>query len=149
MITIKELMRRDLYTLNPNDTLQTARELMVSKRIRHVPILDEAKNFVGLLTKHDVLSISVSTLADIDKSERDELESSIPISEVMTMDIIGAEEDTDLLEAAKYMLSQKNGCLPIFRQKELVGMLTEADFVRLAAHLLERLAEREAEESVE
>lgn len=149
MITIKELMRRDLYTLSPQDTLQTARELMVNKHIRHVPILDENENFVGLLTKHDVLSVSVSTLADIDKSERDELESGIPISQVMTLDIVGANEDTDLLEAAKYMLNQKHGCLPIFREKKLVGMLTEADFVRLAAHLLERLAEKEAEDSVE
>jgi len=135
---VKELMSDELHTLKPTDTVRQARELMLEKRIRHVPIVDESGEFVGLLTKHDVLAVSVSLLADIDKTEREELEGSIPLSEVMIREIVVAEEDISLLDAAKFILEQKHGCLPVLRGQRLVGILTEADFVKLAIYLLEK-----------
>jgi CBS domain-containing membrane protein len=143
MIAVKELMSNELYTLKSTNTIHQARKLMLNKRIRHVPIVDEQGEFVGLLTKHDVLGASVSALADIDDQERYELESNIPISEIMITKVVVAEEDTSLLEAARFMLKQKQGCLPIFRDSKLVGILTEADFVKLALQLMEQSAEYE------
>ncbi len=141
MIIVKDLMSRELHTLKSTDTVRQACELMLNKRVRHVPIVDEQGKFVGLLTKRDVLAVSVSVLADIDAAERHELESSIPISEVMITEIAVAQEDTALLEAARFLLKQKHGCLPIFRDSQLVGILTEADFVKLAIYLMEKTAE--------
>lgn len=143
MVTIKDLMSDELYTLKYTETLQKASELMVNKQIRHIPIVNEHEEFVGLLTKRDVLAVSVSALADIDVAERLELESTIPISEVMITEVVVAQEDTNLMEAAQFMLMQKHGCLPIFRGNKLIGILTEADFVKLALHLLEKMAEDE------
>ncbi len=144
MITVKELMCERVYTLRPTDTVHDARCLMVEKHVRHVPIVDVAGKFVGLITKHDILALSVSDLADIDISERAEIESSIPLAEVMITDVVVAEEDTNLLEAARFLLEQKHGCLPIFNQGELTGMLTDTDFVRLAVYLMEKMASDEA-----
>jgi CBS domain-containing membrane protein len=141
MITVKELMNRELYTLKPTDTLHQARDLMLKKQIRHIPIVDKAGQFVGLLTKRDVLAAGVSALADINTQERDELESGIPISEIMITDVIIAQEETLLLEVARSMLKQKQGCLPVFRGHQLLGILTEADFVKLALYLMENLPE--------
>ncbi len=62
MITIKELMSNELYTLKSTNTVHQARQLMLSKQIRHVPIVDDEGKFVGLLTKRDVLAVSVSAL---------------------------------------------------------------------------------------
>lgn len=137
MMTTKDLMCRELYTLKPSDNVHQARQLMLDKRIRHVPIIDDGGEFMGLLTKRDILAASVSILADIDPAERDELEASIPISKVMITDIIAAEEDTPLYEAAKFMLEQKHGCLPVLQGSKLVGILTEADFVRFAIYLMD------------
>ncbi len=88
MITVQELMSEALYTLSAHDTIHTARELMLEKRIRHVPIVDEEDNLVGLLTKHDVLAVSLSTLAEVENEVRDELEEGIPIGEVMITDLM-------------------------------------------------------------
>ncbi len=141
MITIKELMSCELYTLKSADTVHQARELMLDKHIRHVPIVDESGKFVGLVTRRDVLAASVSILADIDNKERDELESSIPIGKMMVTDVVIAYENTSLLEAAKFLLQRDYGCLPIFKDEQLTGILTETDFVKLAIHLLEKTAE--------
>ncbi|ALG68764.1 CBS domain-containing protein [Beggiatoa leptomitoformis] len=140
MITVKELMSNQLYTLKPTDTVHQARQLMLDKHIRHVPILDNNGTFLGLITKHDVLALSVSELADIEPQERIEIESGIPLSEVMLTEVVVAQENTNLLEAARFMLEQKHGCLPVFKDETLTGILTEADFVKLAMHLMERLA---------
>ena len=140
MMTAKDLMSDKLYTLKPTDNVHQARQLMLDEHIRHIPIVDDRGEFVGLLTKRDVLAASVSVLADIDAAERDELETNIPISEVMITEVVVAEEDTPLYDAAKFMLEQKSGCLPILRGTKLVGILTEADFVQLAIHLMEKLA---------
>ncbi len=139
MMKAKDLMNEEVHTLKPTDTVYQARKLMLEKRIRHIPIVNDQREFVGLLTKRDVLAVSVSALADINPNERDELESAIPISEVMTMDLMVAEEETDLSEAAQFMLDEKHGCLPVLRNGRLVGIITEADFVRLAIYLMEKL----------
>jgi CBS domain-containing protein len=85
----------------------------------------------------------VSDLADIDPNERAEIEANIPLSEVMIKDVVVAEEETNLLEAARFLLEQKHGCLPIFHQGELSGILTESDFVKLAVYLMEKMANEE------
>ena len=53
--------------------------------------------------------------------------------------------EASLLEAAKlFMLEQKHGCLPVFENSRLIGILTEADFVKLALYLMQRLDEIES-----
>jgi CBS domain-containing protein len=139
MITVKDLMSHELYTLKPTDTVRQAQRLMLDKKIRHIPIVDEQGEFVGLLTKRDVLAASVSALADLSSTERDELEAGIPIAKIMITQVIAAEESTPLGDAARFMLDQKHGCLPVFRNGKLLGILTESDFVRLSIRLLDQL----------
>jgi len=149
MIKVKDLMSHQLYTLNPTHTLRHAQELMVTKHIRHVPILNEQGEFMGIVTKHDVLRYAMSALADIDERERREIESSIPLIEVMVTQVTVAQEETNLLEAAQYMLAQKHGCLPVFKEDRLIGILTEADFVKLAIHLMEQLDDYEVQQETQ
>lgn len=137
MLTVRELMCTNLYVLKATDTIHQARDLMVDKRIRHVPVVNDNGEFIGLLTKHDVLAASISTLADIGQNERDAIEDSIPVAEIMQTDLVVANENTTLLEAARFILTQKHGCLPVFRGTELIGLVTETKFVELAIHLLE------------
>ncbi len=140
MITVKELMMEQLYTLKPTNTVHEARDLMLDKQVRHIPIVDYDGKFIGLVTKRDILAASISSLVDIDKTERDELDDGIPIAEIMITDVVVAQENASLLDAAQNILDQKYGCLPIFRNETLVGILTESDFVRLAIHLMKNSA---------
>ncbi len=148
MLTVKDLMSSELHVLRPNDNIFQARTMMLEKRVRHIPVLTEGGEFVGLITKRDVLDVSVSVLADIDTKEREEIDSCIPVKEVMIRNVIIATEETSLLEAARYMLEQKHGCLPVFEDDKLVGIITEADFVDLAIHLMERIELNEKKQNV-
>ena len=143
MITVEELMTTQLYTLRETDSLYDARKIMSEHKIRHVLVVDDEGIFVGLFSQRDLLTVSVSTFAEISAVERQDIESHIPLREVMTTDITVAEEGTDLLDVAHFLLETKHGCLPVVASGYLKGIITEADFVKLAIDLLEKLARYE------
>jgi len=138
VITVGEVMSTDLLTVEDTASLADARRLMTEEHIRHLPVVNGLQEFVGLLTQRDVLASTLSSLAEVDREERDALESSIPVRELMHTDLAVVEEDTSLREAAVYLLRHKIGCLPVVSSGSLVGIVTESDFLKLVIKLLDR-----------
>jgi len=60
--TVAEVMTTDLVTLKLNDTLRLADDLMNLAKLRHFPVLDDAK-VVGLVNQTDLLHASMRSLA--------------------------------------------------------------------------------------
>lgn len=141
MIHVNDLMTTNLYTLSEDDTLRTAKLAMAEHRIRHIPIVDANNRFLGVLTQRDVLALTVSSLADVDADEREALDISIPIREVMSRNVLTVDAKTSLRDAAEIMLERKIGCLPVVAGDYLIGILTEADFLKLVVHLVDRIEE--------
>jgi CBS domain-containing membrane protein len=143
MLKVTDLMTTKVFSLQDSDNLQTARSIMSLGRIRHIPIVDNEKSFVGLLTHRDLLSVTISRLAEIEAHVQDEIDASIPIREIMRRDVTTIPEDMDLRDAAEILLKHKYGCLPVVRQNRLVGILTEADFLKLTISLMDALEKME------
>lgn len=139
MFHVRDLMTSDVFTLKTTDTLDLARSVMQLARIRHIPIVDESDMFVGIVTHRDILSATVSRLADIDQSTQSELYANIPILEIMRRDVRSVAPDTKLREAAEILYRHKYGCLPVLEDGLLVGIITEADFLHLAIKLMDAL----------
>ena len=93
MFQVKNIMTKDVFTLNKLDSLSAAKDLMDLARIRHIPIVDDLGNFVGLLTHRDILAATISELAGIDRETKDEIESGIPIQEIMQTDVVTVTAD--------------------------------------------------------
>jgi len=139
VFTVRDVMTTDLVTLNDTASVAQARQIMGEENIRHLPIVSEAEEFVGLLTQRDVLAATVSVLADVDQNSVDEMEEAIPVRELMTTAMATTQEDTNLRDAALYMLELRMGCLPVLSDGRLVGILTETDFIKFTIHLLDRM----------
>lgn len=139
MLTTRDLMTEDLIALRDTDSLLAAKRTMEEARIRHLPIIDTAGAFVGLLTHRDILAASVSRLAEIDLATQEDIYAGIPISEVMKADVALASPDLPLRQAAEVLLTQKYGCLPVVEGGKLVGILTASDFIRLSLDLMDAL----------
>ena len=146
MLTTRDLMTEDLIALRLDDTLLAAKQTMEDARIRHLPIVDAAGAFVGLLTHRDLLAASVSRLADIDAQTQEDIYAGIPLAEVMRSDVAMASPELPLRQAAEVLLTQKYGCLPVVECGKLVGILTASDFIRLSLELMDAL---EASERLE
>lgn len=139
VMKVKDLMSSPVFALRKTDTLHNVRELMQMQRIRHVPIVTNENVFVGLVTHRDLLSATVSHLADVDPETQREIDAGIPILEIMRTDPVTIPPDERLDNAARLLLNHKYGCLPVVERDKLVGILTEADFLRLTIQLLEAL----------
>ena len=139
MRRVADIMTRDIFPLKANQTLNVVRLLMRTVHVRHVPILDDEEQFVGLLSHRDLLAYSISKLADINSLEQSELDRHILIKDVMRTEIATTTAATDLKQAIGSMLDNKFGCLPVIGNKgNLVGIITDEDVIRLAIKLLER-----------
>ncbi len=130
MISVGEFMTKDLVTVREADDLALAEALLKLGGIRHLPVVRDRK-LVGILTHRDVLRSGLSG-----KTSAREL----PVSEVMTKDPTFVRPALGLSQAARLMLERKFGCLPVCEDDgTLVGVITEADFVRFAADVVRDL----------
>ena len=82
MIYVSDLMTSRVFTLRRTDTLQDVRSLMQLAKIRHIPVTEDGDRFVGLLTHRDLLGYAVSHLAEINREEQEEIESSILVGDI-------------------------------------------------------------------
>jgi CBS domain-containing membrane protein len=139
MLTVGDLMTTKVFTLLESDSLYTAKQIMEMARVRHVPIVDAKDAFIGLITHRDMLALAVSKLSDIDSSTQDELDAGIPLHEIMRTDVAVVTPDTLLRDAAHMLLEHKYGCLPVVEANKLVGIITEADFLRLTISLMDAI----------
>jgi len=130
MISVADFMTKDLVTVREADDLALAEALLRLGGIRHLPVVRERK-LVGILTQRDVLRSGSSG-----KPSAREL----PVSEVMTKDPTSVRPALGLAQAARIMLERKFGCLPVCEDDgTLVGIVTEADFVRFAVDVVRDL----------
>ena len=122
---IEEIMKQDVVTLLPSNTVRDALEIMLEYKIRHLPIITENQAVVGIITDRDLKEIVPSTMSDIsDKNVYD-----IKLSEVMTKNPITAHPMDFVEESAVVFYSNKIGSLPIVSNNKLVGIITETDLL--------------------
>lgn len=133
MISVESIMTPNPVTLSENDTLGTAHQLMTEKNIHHIPIVDNSDNMIGLISHRDILAASGSTLNNHPSDNSKTL-----LSKIMTSPVISISPDTGTLKAAQYIHQSRHGCLPIVDDDNLIGIITEYDFVEVAISLLER-----------
>ncbi len=137
-LTVADVMTRELLTLAEDDTLADARRLMMRGRLRHLPVVRDGR-LVGLVTHRDLLSASFSVFADVSALEERQVFARIPVRELMH-DAVTATPSMSVREAARVLLDNKFGCLPVVGADDaLVGMVTDSDFLVLTVRMLEAL----------
>ena len=136
--TIRDLMTSHVTTLSPEDDLMKADAIMKRGRVRHLPVTVEGR-MVGLITARDLLRAQIVALGKQSGDSSTTLVA-VPASEYMTHNVLSTAPDADPAEVARLMLTHKLGCLPVVEDEKLVGIVSEADFVKWALELAGRAA---------
>jgi CBS domain-containing membrane protein len=123
--------------LEMGDSLDLAEHLMKEGRIRHLPVVDGQQRVIGLVTHRKLLAAWVGH-GDPAHERPGDVAREIPVDMLMDTDVVTTTPDTPAAKAARLIETRKIGCLPVVEGGKLVGIVTEADFVRLARQLLER-----------
>jgi acetoin utilization protein AcuB len=129
-ILVEEVMSTDIFTLGRNDTLSVADDLMKQQRIRHIPVIDSDGELCGILTQRDLFRGTLLRALGYGSRAEQRMLDSLSVKDAMHEDVLTISPDAALSDAATLMLSKKVGCLPVVHDERLVGMISEADFVK-------------------
>ncbi|KYD10754.1 acetoin utilization AcuB family protein [Heyndrickxia sporothermodurans] len=129
---IEEAMKTDVITLHAEDTIHSALLLMRKQKIRHIPIVDEHEQLVGLITERDIKDATPSPLFKKDQLEK---ELNFPIGDIMKTDVITGHPLDFVEEVAGIFYEHRIGCLPIVQNKKIVGIITSTDLLRTMVEL--------------
>jgi CBS domain-containing protein len=133
-LKVRDLMTEEVLSLSTGDSALAAWDLMDEKHIRHVPVIDRDGDVVGLLSERDILKNALAGASELPVSAQRQYLRGTSIEEIMTSVPYTVEPESDLAEAGRMLLEFKISCLPVVEGGTLVGIITEADFVR---HLVE------------
>lgn len=128
--TVEQVMSTDFFTVGPEEPVELVANLMVWRRVRHLPVEDQEHKLVGLVSYRALLRLL----------QHNGLHSSgepIPVKAIMTPEPITVQPNTPTLQAMDLMRTRGAGCLPVVRNGRLVGLVTEKELVTISAELLE------------
>jgi CBS domain-containing membrane protein len=133
---VRDLMTDVVETLSIGDSLAFAEHLMRSGRLRHLPVIDGDERLIGLVTHRRILRAWVSHGVP-HREAPGSVAQEVPVEMLMEKNVLTVSPDTTAALAAALLESSKFGCLPVVEHGKLVGIVTEADFVRFARKYLE------------
>ena len=129
--TVADVMTTQVVTLREEDNLTELQPDMEFFGLRHLPVVD-GERLVGLLTHRDILRLTVSSMArdSVHQAiERDQEEGTF-VAAVMKRDVITVPPTATIQEAARLMVDERVGCLPVVdAEQRLLGIVTEHDLL--------------------
>lgn len=132
---VNECMCKNVVCANPNTTVYDVAKLMSENHVGCIPVCDEGKNVLGLVTDRDITLRTVACNKDAKTT---------PVSQIMTTTIYKVAPDAEVSEASKVMCDCQVRRIPVIQDNSIVGIITLGD---LAHH--ENVSQTEVSNTVE
>jgi CBS domain-containing protein len=122
---VSQYMSRSVLTIAPQTEFHRAFDIMHSRRIHHLPVVD-GDRVVGIVAERDLLLAA----ANFGSAE-------VPVAEIMHGSPVCISENAALKQAAQLLVTNHIGSLPVLNaRKVLVGIITETDIFKITAGTL-------------
>lgn len=128
-LRVRNIMSKNVKTVERNESLATADDVMRLGRIRHIVVVDEDGSLAGVLSERDLYLGGLLKALGYGTHAKAQALEMLVVKEAMVADVVTATPDMPLADAASTMLARKIGCLPVVEGGKLVGIVTESDFV--------------------
>jgi acetoin utilization protein AcuB len=133
---VRDRMHRDPVVVRADAPIAVATDLLRTRKIRHLPVVDEQGRLVGIVTDRDLRQVVFDpriqdVLGDATLALR-----ALTVREVMTWGVVSVRADDDLRAAVRLMRERKIGALPVVDNGLVVGILTERDVLAALEALL-------------
>jgi CBS domain-containing protein len=112
----RNIMTHEVIVISPDATVQDAARLLSDYHISGVPVLDDSRRMVGIVTQADIIGKDGQTVADI-----------------MTPRVVSVQMDTPVDEVAQILASNRYKRVPVLQDGRVVGIVSRADIVRMIA----------------
>jgi acetoin utilization protein AcuB len=132
-MAISQIMRRNLITLDLDNTLESAKDLFKLHNIHHILIKDEA-TLAGVITDSDLWKNLSPTVGTRNETSQDSFILNKKVHLIMARDLITATEDLAINEAVLLFYDHNISCLPIVDEKnQPIGIVTWRDIIKVLA----------------
>jgi CBS-domain-containing membrane protein len=112
-IRVRDIMSRYVITVTEDTPVLEVARILAERRFSGLPVCADDGSIVGMVSDFDLLARDGET-----------------VGEVMTRDVVAVSEDTDIRDARALLTDQRLARLPVFRGRELVGIVSRGDILR-------------------
>jgi len=131
-ILVKDWMTSPVKTIGPEMPVADAYDIMMRFRIRRLPVVDGSGNLLGIVSLGDLREARPSPTASLSIYELNYMLSKLTVRDVMTHNPFTMTAAMPIQCAARIMLEQKVGGLPVVDESNTpLGIITESDIFRM------------------
>lgn len=142
-VQVRDWMTKEVVWVSGATSLREAADLMKVRKIRHLPVMDRNK-LMGIVTDRDLRQAMPARGTSLEGHDPQNLLDKVCVRDIMTARVVGVSPDVSISKAAGLMYRNKIGCLPVFDEEALVGIITESDILRAVAEEAGEMAAPEA-----
>jgi acetoin utilization protein AcuB len=133
---VADCMVRGVATIHSDALARGAADMMRTRRIRHLPVVDRGGRLVGIVTDRDLRQVVFDPALRARAGDLARALETVTVRDVMTWAVLSVRPDTPLREAARMMREQKVGALPVVQAGKVVGIISETDLLDALARAL-------------
>jgi len=126
---VEHCMTTDLLTVSPDDPIDLVLSIMHWRRVRHIPVEDTSHALRGV--------VDYRSLIKLFNGGYEKGDSARPVSAIMQTDVPTANPGMSTVDAIALMCQKGVTCLPVVQDGKLTGIVTQNDFMKIAAQYLE------------
>jgi CBS-domain-containing membrane protein len=128
VVKVAEIMSSPVETIDIDDSLETAWQLMQKHSIKHLPVIDNGE-LVGICSQTNLLGrVIVSNSGELEGVKPEK------VGQVMQSEVVTTSLDTDIRHVAQVLTEYQIDALLIMSEyHKILGIVTESDLIsRLA-----------------
>jgi len=127
---VKDIMQHDVACVRPETHLEEVVRLLQRRSVRHLPVLDH-EDLVGIISDRDLKSVLPSPVTKLAATATPAHSDGLTAGDIMTKRVITVEPMVSVEDAARMLMEERIGALPVMDGGALVGIVTETDVLRL------------------
>jgi CBS domain-containing protein len=131
---VRDVMKKTLHSVTPDERLIHARRLMVDHGIERLPVLDQGR-LVGVVGELDLAYAYDKLKKQYTPEQLKTRLKDVHVRDVMVTEVVTAPPDLPAKKAAAMMKERDVGCLPVTHgapgENKISGMVTRTDLIRL------------------
>jgi acetoin utilization protein AcuB len=125
MLQAKDIMQTRLRTLSVNATISDAIKLLVEYGITGLPVIDDEKRVVGLISEKDLLNMAFRIM----EGEGNAVLENKKVRDIMTKDVVSFQTTADVADICRCLRTSTFRRVPIVKDNKLVGVISRKDII--------------------
>lgn len=133
---IADRMKKNPGVATPDMSISDARAKMKADKVHRLPVLDDDRHLVGVISEKDILLSTPSPASTLSTFEMNALLAKLKVKDIMSKNPVTITKKTTIEEAVRLMVENDLSCLPVMEGDFLVGIVSKSDLFKILLELL-------------